>query len=436
MTMFYISAIFLVVLGFFFAVWPFFRQQRQESTIALHQERQAANAESFKDHLAELEIQYEQGQIDQAQYNETKAELERSLLEDNSAEVENAVISEKKPIKHIYWLMVLLALPMMVYLIYQDLGYKDSVVLGETLAEKTALEEEWFRTGDAQIEQSLNQLSESLVGELQSHIERHPEDLDSHVLLAREAMSVGQYDLAIETYQTILSQQPEAAQMMAELAQAVFIQSGNRAVPIVGILADRALQLQPNHVMALGLAGISAFQNANYGDAIGYWERAISLQPEGSTNARALINGIEQAKSRLAESSDQIAQDAAPTEDKAAVDEPSLQVTVALDQKVTTTQNAAVFIYARAWQGARVPLAITRVTVADLPLTVELTNAMSMAPGMNLSTADQVELIARVSESGTAIAQVGDWQASLGPVDVASSVNQRFELTIDTPYTP
>lgn len=440
MTIFYLGSMALVVFGLVFAVWPFIRRPKGESLEAFTEERQATNIASFRDHIAEVEAQFKQGHIDQEQYDETKAELERSLLEDNADVAQTSINIAGSKTKLVYWLLVFVALPVMVLVIYKDLGFKDSVILGDKLAEKKALEEQWFRTGDERLEAPLEKIKQSLIVDLENHIKRHPDDLDSHVLLAREAMSIGLYDKAIETYQTILEQQPEAAQMMAELAQVVFIQAGNRAVPIVGMLAERAIQLQPDHLLALGLAGISAFQNTDYAKAIQYWQRAITLQPQDSPDARALVNGIEQARARLGESDTPLAdatpQTAGQVDNAEAAAEPSLTVTVSVDEKVTTTQNAAVFIYARAWQGARVPLAISRVTVADLPLTIELTNAMAMAPGMNLSTVEEVELIARVSESGTAIAQAGDWQTSIGPVNVLESGDKVFEMVIDTPYSP
>jgi len=439
MTTFYLGALALTIFSLVFTLWPYFRRPQGQSLEAFTQERQATNVSSFRDHLAELESQFKQGNIEQEQYEETKAELERSLLHDNSVQVDAQSATVSANTKRLYWILAFIVLPVMVFVIYQQLGFKDSVLLGEKLALKNSLEEQWFRTGDESIELQLRSLQESLLVDLDRHVKKHPDDLDTHVLLAREAMSVGLYDKAIETYQTILEQQPEAAQMMAELAQAIFIQAGNRAVPVVGILAERAIQIQPDHVMALGLVGISAFQNADYSKAIVHWERAIALQPQDSANARALINGIAQAKSRLTADDAQPpvaqAQAAAPLNENDAA-APSLTVSVALDKNVVTTPDAAVFIYARAWQGAKIPLAISRVTVNDLPLTINLDNTMSMAPGMNLSTATEVEIIARVSASGTAIAQAGDWQASVGPVVVTDSAEKTFNLLIDTPYSP
>ena len=440
MSIFYLGALALIIFSLIFALWPYFRRDAAESMDALKEERQATNVSSFRDHLSELDTQFAQGHIEKAQYEETKAELERSLLHDNTVVVENTTAFTSQKAKLIYWVLVFICLPVMVFYIYQLLGYQDSVVLGNKLAQKNALESEWLRTGDTRLEEPLQTLRASLVTDLEQHIADNPQDLDSHVLLAREAVAVGQFDKAINTYQIILEQQPTAAQMMAELAQTVFIQSGNRAVPIVGILADRALSIDADHVMALGLAGVYDFQAEDYPQAIEHWQRAIALQPANSPNAVALINGVDQARARLV-----IARSEAPdTESDTtpagtatdATGEPRLTVAVSLDERVTTTPDASVFIYARAWQGAKVPLAISRVTVSQLPLTIELDNSMSMAPGLNLSTAEQVELIARVSASGTAIAQEGDWEASIGPVTVAESQEERFNLVIDSPYQP
>ena len=65
------------------------------------------------------------------------------------------------------------------------------------------------------------------------------------------------------------------------------------------------------------------------------------------------------------------------------------------------------------------PLAIQKVTVDQLPIKVELTEEMSMAQGMTLSSFSQVELVARVSQAGSAVPQSGDWEATFGPITPA-----------------
>ncbi|MFT5082987.1 MAG: cytochrome c-type biogenesis protein CcmH, partial [Lentisphaeria bacterium] len=87
------------------------------------------------------------------------------------------------------------------------------------------------------------------------------------------------------------------------------------------------------------------------------------------------------------------------------------------------------FIYARAWQGPKMPLAIRKIKVSELPVTVTLDKSMSMAQGMDLGSFPQVEVVARISSTGSAISKAGDWQASFGPVLVASH-SKKIALSI------
>jgi cytochrome c-type biogenesis protein CcmH len=100
---------------------------------------------------------------------------------------------------------------------------------------------------------------------------------------------------------------------------------------------------------------------------------------------------------------------------------------------VTASPEQIVFVYARTWQGAKMPLAITRVPVSELPKRVVLTEAMAMTPAMSLGSVDNVEVVARISQDGTATANAGDWQGSFGPVDmkaVPPDVNVKIDQKV------
>ena len=112
-----------------------------------------------------------------------------------------------------------------------------------------------------------------------------------------------------------------------------------------------------------------------------------------------------------------------------------LIVNVSLGDNVLFKPDHTVFIYARAWQGAKLPLAIKRVLASQLPISVELDDTMAMAPQFNLSSAETVQLVARISATGNAIATAGDWEVLSGPIQLKSNAAIEHTLEISKPFS-
>ena len=106
----------------------------------------------------------------------------------------------------------------------------------------------------------------------------------------------------------------------------------------------------------------------------------------------------------------------------------SIKVTVRLSPALAAkaAPGDAVFIFARAAQGPRMPLAIVRKQVRELPVTVTLDDSMAMVPDMKMSSFPELVIGARVSKSGDAIPKPGDLEGytaalkagATGPVEV------------------
>jgi cytochrome c-type biogenesis protein CcmH len=89
-----------------------------------------------------------------------------------------------------------------------------------------------------------------------------------------------------------------------------------------------------------------------------------------------------------------------------------------------------VFILARAINGPRMPLAIVRKNVSDLPATVQLDDSTAMSPATALSGFEEVAIEARVSKSGQAMSRSGDLSGRVAPI--SPGTDAVVELTIDT----
>ena len=79
------------------------------------------------------------------------------------------------------------------------------------------------------------------------------------------------------------------------------------------------------------------------------------------------------------------------------------------------------FIFARPADGSRMPLAIVRKQVKDLPFAFTLDDSTSMSPAARLSGAKQVIVGARISKSGQAMPQAGDLEGLSAPVAVGAT---------------
>ncbi len=423
MGLFWVLAAAMVLFSVGFVVWPLWRR-RDEHGVG----RQELVLDLFNEHLAALEKQLSSEEIDQQQFEQLRTELEQSLLEDvGQTESQAGAGVSGKP-----WLWVAgVLLPVASILIYFERGSIDDVEIVES---RMAYFHDAAMEGGAG-EGATPLALEQLVAKLEKRLKDKPDNAGNRYLLARSYMQLSLYMKAAASYMQLIQleeakQQPGEqsrvpANIVGELAQAVFLAAGNRVTPEVQQLIDKALSIDPNETSSLGLAGIAAFEQERYSAAIDYWGRAVQLMGPASNASMSLRSGIARAKELLAQSGGGTVLAKAPDEALEAESvsqsegaQASVTVRVALADGVNAAQGDTVFVYARAWQGPKVPLAIQRLSVAQLPLEVELNESMAMAPGMTITSVPQLELVARVSPDGNPMAQPGDWQGAVGPISL------------------
>ncbi|MCB1862481.1 MAG: c-type cytochrome biogenesis protein CcmI, partial [Gammaproteobacteria bacterium] len=198
-------------------------------------------------------------------------------------------------------------------------------------------------------------------------------------------------------------------------------------------LIRRAVKLAPEDTTALWLAGMAEEQAGNPELAIAHWERLVPQiqdDPQASARIAALITN---AREKSGVSVQTLA--AAP---EVASSKPSIAAgggvtgRVSLSPELTGSArpDEPLFVYARALQGPKMPLAAARMQVKDLPLTVLLDDSGAMMPSMKISNFEQVVVGARVSRSGGAITQSGDLKGEVAPVEVGA--DNVVEIVIDT----
>lgn len=418
----WIGASLLCLIALLFVFWPVFRQRSHAETQAVTDEiklRLDENIRLFREHMAELDAQLAEARIDQAQYEQLKLEQERALLEDE-ANVRAGLPSKggKFGIQALGVVAVVMLLG--AWGLYHQLGSSADVEVRQAQELKQKLDSEDIKAGrnpDPIRTRELNRLIEARLGD-------NPDNVQYWFFLARNYMELNEFEKAVTAYQQVLERDKESPMVMAELAQAMFLRDGRQTNPAINDLVAKVLKAEPDNTMALGLAGIDAFNKKDYVAAIKHWERVVKLVGAESQAGLSLSAGIEQAATLFFSHGGTLEQLEAARKGR------QIGVMVRLSDEVQASPDQTVFVYARAYQGAKMPLAIDRVKVSELPKVVFLDESMAMTPAMSLGTVDKVEVIARISSDGTATAKAGEWEGSLAPVDITAP-GSVINVTID-----
>jgi cytochrome c-type biogenesis protein CcmH len=268
------------------------------------------------------------------------------------------------------------------------------------------------------------------VEQLAQRLKGEPDNLEGWAMLARSYARMGKIDQALPAYDKATSLPGADAGLLADYADALAV-SNNRNIEGKPLqLVERALKLDPDNLKALALAGTAAFDRKDYTLAVRHWERVAQVGPADETFKQQVQASIDEAR-RLggmppATPSAAVAAQTAPVAAMpgatptapAAAASASVRGTVRLAAHLAAQASPTdtVFIYARPAEGSRMPLAIQRLQVKDLPADFNLDDSMAMSPGARLSLFPKVIVSARISKSGQAVPAPGDLTGQSAPV--------------------
>lgn len=393
MTAFYFSiALFLAFSALvIFIAW---RGRLPDSAGDFVEQRIKRNIVLYKQRLQQLETDLVDEFLDKDDYEQLKAENARDLI--GFVDKLESVSSQEVSSKHKFpWLVTLLFVPVAAILVYQSLGaYQDWQIAQKIEQLKTIKSEIQF-----------TQHSDLLFEAIEERLQAKPDHIDYRVLLASFAMGKQDYQRAAIHYGMLAELLPKDATAQAFHAQSLYLRNGRKIDAEVASAMDRTLALDSHNNTILGLQGIDAYENGDYISAIEAWGKLLAVLDQNSQQGQMIAAGIAEAKKHL---TDEQQQAISVSNDKAL--EQGITVDVSLAENLPSLdEDLMVFVYAKASNGPKLPLAVKRITVKELPIKIVLSDALSMTPQFKLSGFDNVVIGARVSVSGDPIAQQGDW---------------------------
>lgn len=398
--------------------------RRRHAAAAL--DADAAALAVYRDQKSALDAECADGVITPAEREAAVAELARRLGDEvTAAGAGPGRHGEKRAWVAAAALAVLI--PAAAVILYARLG---SPGAGELAVGAAASDSETHDVSDAQIA--------AMVEKLAQRLKARPDDADGWVLLARSYQALGRYPEAADAYARAETLVPDDASLLANYADMLAMTQGRNLAGKPAALVQRALAIDPNHRKALALAATAAMEARDLDGALSYWRRLLEQVPPSSDDAKqvqAIIAEVESDK-RAGKGIPATSSEAPRRAERAAAAAPAkaaggtlagrVEISPTLAAKVALTDT--VFIFARAVDGPRVPLAVLRVPAKELPKEFVLDDSMGMAPGAKLSTTPAVIVEARISKSGNAMPQAGDLTGKSAPVKPGMA---GIKLTID-----
>jgi cytochrome c-type biogenesis protein CcmH len=392
----------LLLVAALFVALPLWRKASSNNDVL----RDAANLGILRDQATELEVDLLNGLLTQDAYEQGKNELQSRLMEEVKITEEPARLP-RNPAK-VLAIVLAVMLPLFSVLLYLTLGNTDALSPQEMIVADA--------DGIIHSEEALQRLEKKVV-----RLSKNPNDW---WMLARSYTELKRFPEAVTAYEHLVVLVPNEAQLWANYADVYAMAHGQtlQGEEVVKLL-NKALELNANNTTALALSGSAAMERGDYATAITRWQTLIDQLEPDSLDIQGVRGGIKQAsvllaaqpggKEKLAQLSSGKAPEKAAANSAAAITG-KVSLSPALAGKVAPTDT--VFILARAAQGPKMPLAVLRKQVKDLPLKFTLDDSMAMQPQLKLSGFEQVVVVARVSKSGTPMAQPGDLQGLTGTI--------------------
>ncbi len=383
-----------------------------------------ANVAVYRDQLREADRDLAADLITPERHAQLRDEIQRRVLEDTQAAATAPTAAAAQPARRSALALALL-IPIASIATYLALGVPDAIAPAAPTA--TAPGDKHEVSGE-QIQRMVSALAERLKAE--------PGNAEGWLMLGRSYTAMGRYRDATTAMRKAADLLPGNANVLADLADVLAMAQGRRLAGEPARLIQQALDADPRHVKSLALAGSVAFEAKDYSAARGYWERLAAVVPADSEIARSLRGSIAEATQLEGAAA------AAPPAVLAAVAPAAVASTAAigstkLDGEVVISAEMAsrvakgdtLFVFARAAQGPRIPLAIVKQAVAGWPVRFVLDDSMAMAPNLKLSGYAQVVVGARISKSGNATPQSGDLVGQSAPV---ANSSQGLRVVIDS----
>jgi cytochrome c-type biogenesis protein CcmH len=388
----------------------------ESSAVALT--RSEANLAILREQALQLTDEHAAGLLTSAAYEAARMELARRTLAE-SPDAGRPARAPVPPRSRRTAVLISALVPVLGLVLYARLGSTEALDSAPPNAANAAAGADVTM---AQVEAMVS----TMAARLENPAPGQADDPVAWDMLARSLAALQRYSDADRAYARAIALAPGNAQLLADRADLLVLLQDRRSAGEPTRLIEEALKIDPDNLKALALAGSAAFERQDFDAALKHWSRARARATPGSDFANGLDRSIEAARSSAGAGAPPVKTAARQTPAAAAGVSGTVSIAPALLARVQPGDT--LFIFARAAQGPRMPLAILRLPAGNWPASFQLDDSLAMSPELKLSGFDQVVVQARVSRSGQALPQTGDL---IGQTTALKPGTRGIELRLD-----
>ncbi|MDP3845966.1 MAG: c-type cytochrome biogenesis protein CcmI [Pseudomonas sp.] len=395
---FWIVASLLLLAALAVLLLPLLRGRKAQT----EEDRTALNVALYQERLAELQAQQTVGVLSAEQLTQGQAEAARELL----ADTDGCETERRAPLAKWLPLAAAVMVPLLGLGLYLQWGASEQVELTRQFAQAPRSVEE-------------------MTARLEQAVQLQPESAEAWYFLGRTYMAQTRPQDAATAFEKAVNLAGRQPELLGQWAQALYFVADKKWSAQLQTLTDEALKADPQEATSLGLLGIAAFEAGRFKDAVLYWRRLVAALPADDPSRAPLEGGIARALEQMTAAGESLP--AVPVVAAATGATLKVRVSLADELKGKVLPGDSVFIFAKASAGPPMPLAVKRLTVADLPAEVSLSDSDAMMPQLKLSNFPQVQLQARISRAGNA--KAGEWMVRSQSLSSSSSELQLLVIS-------
>ncbi|GEB69491.1 Cytochrome C biogenesis protein [Pseudoalteromonas carrageenovora] len=403
----------LTLIAIAFVALPFLQKERVQ-TITHN-----ANAELisiYEQRLVELQTDLDNQRIDLKNHNESVIELKRRLLNELSPEKS----LNSKGNNRIFALTGAAFVIALTGVFYTFTGSEQQISAWHDAMDNLA------DYGERAVMQKGEPLSQNELQAfalaLRTKLSQTGDDEVAWMLLGRVAMSLNEFDMAQQSFDKALQMNPDNMQVLISFSQVLLLEGSEANMTRAAGMLSKVLKVEPTNLDAISLLALIAYERKDWPQAKAAFEVLLASMQKNDTRYEMIAGRIADIEEQM-----QAEGSVLPVTTQSVIN-----VTVKLTDELKQQQpeSGILFVFAKAAQGSPMPLAVVKLKEYSFPMSVQLTDANAMVAGLNLSSAQDIVISARISKDESVMPSSGELE---GHSDKLTRKNvSDYTLTVDT----